>query len=651
MEAVRRAVKDRILVDMLGGVVDETAGGWKVLVLDEFTTRVVSSTLRMSDILECNVSVVEDLMKARQPLQQAAVYFIQPSPKSIARLLEDFGGPDGKSGITRGIKQLYPAVHIFLSNKISSEALDKLKANPRLVKSLKTLKELNLEFLTVDSRTMTTEHPEAARLLLSDTADSRTVSKHVDQIVSRLGTLFTALKEFPVIRYKAARPPQPGDPPGQSTRGSLSQLLASRLYERLAGMQRAGQLPNKESCDMLVLDRTYDAVAPYIHEWSYEALAYDLVHIDGNVYRYQVETQGGGGKVEAREALLEESDELWLELRHLFIADVYSSLGERFREFQAKNRAARAAGGGGLSKAGETMSSSSIRQLIIALPQYRELLGRLALHIQLSSELKTATNARSLTDVGELEQDLVLGEKTSKDLLAFLSEHQAQMDAADKLRLLACYLATHPGKLDVAKRVQWQKTAGLSVDDMAALCGGLARLGVKVMETPAPAEASKGFFGGSKKPKPLKATRRKAGGDDEEQYALNRFQPLLAELLQELAAGRMSAEEYPYVRQPSGDPEGESARAAASARTARSGLNWARRKEGAEGASGSGAGPTGRRLVVFIIGGATRGEMRVVHQLSSQLGRDVILGSTSVDSPNAFVDLLYHLAPETAAGA
>ena len=31
------------------------------------------------------------------------------------------------------------------------------------------------------------------------------------------------------------------------------------------------------------------------------------------------------------------------------------------------------------------------------------------------------------------------------------------MDVYDKLRLLACYLATHPAKLDVTKRMQWQK--------------------------------------------------------------------------------------------------------------------------------------------------------------------------------------------------
>ncbi|GIL60067.1 hypothetical protein Vafri_14734 [Volvox africanus] len=464
------------------------------------------------------------------------------------------------------------------------------------------------------------------------------MKKQLDAIVSRLATLFTSLKEFPVIRYKAAQPSQPGDPPGQDVRASFPQLLAQRLWDRLSGLQRAGQLPNKETCDMLVLDRSYDPVAPFIHEWSYEAIAYDLLRIEGNVYRYQVESQGSG-KSEPREALLEESDDLWMELRHMFIADVYTMLHDRFKDFQNKNKAAKAVGGG-LGKSTDSMSATSIRQLIIALPQYREVLGRLALHIQLSSELRTSTNNHNLTDVGELEQDVVLGEKTSKDLLAFLTEHQSKMDPSVKVRLLACYLATHPGKLDYAKRQQWQKTAGLTGEDMAALCEGLGRLGVRVMDTPTPSEGSKSFFGGKKK-NAVKATRKKRGGEDE--YALNRFQPLLHDIVSDMAAGRMSAEEFPYVRPPSSESESESAKLAASARTARSGLNWARRNQ--EGAGGSAAGPSGRRLVVFIIGGATRGEMRVAHQLAQQLDRDVILGSTSVDVPNTFVDLLYSIAP------
>lgn len=49
--------------------------------------------------------------------------------------------------------------------------------------------------------------------------------------------------------------------------------------------QAAGQLPAKDSCDLLVLDRSFDAVAPFMFEFTYEALVYDLVPVQGNIVK------------------------------------------------------------------------------------------------------------------------------------------------------------------------------------------------------------------------------------------------------------------------------------------------------------------------------------------------------------------------------
>lgn len=51
-EGCRKVVHDRVLNEMLGGIQDSTGGGWKVLVLDSTTTRILSAAMRMSDILE-----------------------------------------------------------------------------------------------------------------------------------------------------------------------------------------------------------------------------------------------------------------------------------------------------------------------------------------------------------------------------------------------------------------------------------------------------------------------------------------------------------------------------------------------------------------------------------------------------------------------
>ena len=64
--------------------------------------------------------------------------------------------------------------------------------------------------------------------------------------------------------------------------------------------------------------RGYDPVAPVIHEFTYEAMAYDLLRdIDARngTFKYTAET--GTGK-ETKEHILGDKDELWTSLRHKF---------------------------------------------------------------------------------------------------------------------------------------------------------------------------------------------------------------------------------------------------------------------------------------------------------------------------------------------
>ena len=45
----------------------------------------------------------------------------------------------------------------------------------------------------------------------------------------------------------------------------------------------------------------------------------------------------------------------------------------------------------------------------------------------------------------------------------------------------------------------------------------------------------------------------------------------------------------------------------------------------------------GKRVIVFVVGGITHSEMRVAHNLSKKLGRDIVIGGTSLDSPKDFL--------------
>ena len=58
-----------------------------------------------------------------------------------------------------------------------------------------------------------------------------------------------------------------------------------------------------------------------------------------------------------------------------------------------------------------------------------------------------------------------------------------------------------------------------------------------------------------------------------------------------------------------------------------------------------------RRLIIFVVGGVTRGETREAHVLSEQLGREVLIGGTEVFTPEGFMRELAKLGGGGSPGA
>ena len=159
--------------------------------------------------------------------------------------------------------------------------------------------QVGLEYLLVDSRTFITNEDAALRTFFGAAVDSSTSYRaEIEVLTARLATVFTTLREMPAIRFRAAAPPGEEFPPGLESRLLVAQRLAVELHERLVALQRSGQLPERETCELILTDRGFDPVAPVIHEWTYEAMTYDLLAdsaaLKDNVFVYDAETQGGG---------------------------------------------------------------------------------------------------------------------------------------------------------------------------------------------------------------------------------------------------------------------------------------------------------------------------------------------------------------------
>ena len=115
--SLKDLVRDQIINQVIKPV--QPANGWKVLVVDRVALRMISACCRMFDITECGVTIVEDLLKSRQPMPNfEVIYLCMPDAKvsllcrcvhrspsqNISLILKDFS--DSR-------KPRYKAAHVY----------------------------------------------------------------------------------------------------------------------------------------------------------------------------------------------------------------------------------------------------------------------------------------------------------------------------------------------------------------------------------------------------------------------------------------------------------------------------------------------------------------------------------------------------------
>ncbi|ONK80041.1 uncharacterized protein A4U43_C01F13140 [Asparagus officinalis] len=608
--------------------------------MDKLTVKVMSYSCKMADITDEGVSLVEDLFKRRQPMPAMdAIYFIQPSKENVIMFLSDMSGRC----------PLYRKAYVFFSSPIPKELVAHIKMDTSVIPRIGALGEMNLEYFAIDSQGFITDHDMALGELFGENAEkSRNYNALLTTMATRIATVFASLKEFPYVRYRAAKSTSDA-----SSVASLHDLVPSKLATEVWNCiskykTTIPQFPPKETCELLIVDRSIDQIAPVIHEWTYDAMCHDLLDMDGNKYIYEVQSKSGSAR-EQKEVLLEDHDPLWLELRHAHIADASERLSDRMTNFVSKNKAAQ------LQQRGGEMSTRDLQKMVQALPQYSEQMEKISLHVEIAGKINQLIRDLELRDIGQLEQDLVFGDAGAKEVINFLRTKQ-DVSPENKLRLLMIYAAVYPEKFEGDKGVKLMQLAKLSPDDMNTV-SNMKYLGGLDSKKASGGGFSLKFDGQKKK----HAARKERS--EEEEWALSRFYPMIEELIEKLSKGELSKNEYPCMNEPSSPaPATSSSSPAQSAQASsirsssapahsmrsRRTANWAKPRNSDDGCSSDSVlkhavadfRKMGQRIFVFIIGGATRSELRAVHKLTNKLNREVVLGSSSLDDPPQFITKL-----------
>ncbi|CAD5188647.1 unnamed protein product [Musa acuminata subsp. malaccensis] len=637
----RQISRDRLLYEMLRSTkVKDSKSTWKVLIMDKITVKVMSYSCKMADITEEGVSLVEDLYKRRQPLPSMdAIYFIQPTKENVVRFLADMSGRS----------PLYRKAFVFFSSPVNKELVTLIKKDASVLPRIGALSEMNLEYFAIDSQGFVTDHERALEELFGENAEgSHKYNACLNTMAIRVATVLASLREFPNVRYRAAKSSL--DVSMLTTlRDLVPTKLAAAVWNYLAKYKATiPDFPQRETCELLIVDRSIDQIAPIIHEWTYDAMCHDLLNMDGNKYTHEVSLSfKTGSTTEKKEVLLEDHDPIWLELRDAHIADASERLHEKMTNFITKNKAAQIHHS---SRDGGELSTRDLQKMVQALPQYSEQIDKLSLHVEIAGKINRVIREQGLREVGQLEQDLVFGDAGTKELINFLRTKQ-DVSRENKLRLMMLYASIYPEKFEGEKGSKLMELAQLSSDDMIAV-NNMRYLGGSDTKK----ASGSGFslkFDISKKKHAVRKER-----NSEETWQLSRFYPLIEELLEKLSNGNLPKDEYPCMNDPSptfhGTSQNTSVRtthaqpAQAHSVRSRPTATWARPRNSDDGYSSdsilrhssSDLRKMGQRIFIFIIGGATRSELRVVHKLTSKLNREIILGSSSLDDPPQFITKL-----------
>ncbi|KAG4403891.1 hypothetical protein GLYMA_01G212200v4 [Glycine max] len=620
----------------------------KVLIMDKLTVKIMSHLCKMTDINGEGVSLGEDLYKQRQPLPTwDAIYFIQPTRENVIMFLSDMSGRT----------PLYRKAFVFFSSAISKELVMDIKKDMEVLTRLGALREMNLEYFPIDSQGFITNNERALEELFGDEENNHKGVTCLNVMAKRIATVFASLREFPSVRFRAAKSL---DATTMTTfQDLIPTKLAAGIWDCLVKYKKSiPNFPQTETCELLILDRSIDQIAPVIHEWTYDAMCHDLLNMEGNKYVHEVPGKSGG-PAERKEVLLEDHDPVWLELRHAHIADASERLHEKMTNFISKNKAAQIQHG---SNSSSEMSTRDIQTIVQALPQYSEQIDKLSLHVEIAGKINRIIRESGLRELGQLEQDLVFGDATTKDVIKFFTMKE-DITHENKLRLLMILASVYPEKFEGEKGQNLMRLAKLTEEDMN-IVPNFRMLGGQ----PVTKKSLTAAFGLKFDIHKKKHAARKERPGEEEKWQLSRFYPIIEEslydvlvcdewmfiqeLLEKLMKNELSKEDYPCLNDPSpsyqgspfSGPVNQNPHSMRSRRTP----TWARPQGSEDGYSSdsvlrhasSDFRRMGQRIFLFIVGGATRSELRVCHKLTEKLKREIILGSSSIDDPSQFITKL-----------
>ncbi|TGO61060.1 hypothetical protein BCON_0030g00180 [Botryotinia convoluta] len=587
---------------ILDAIKSITRGDWKVLVIDEATKKIVFSVLKEDDILNENIANVETLESRREMNPgMDAIYLLSPEPHVVDCLLADFERRRYRKSFLVWVALLDPTMRRRIDS--SRQAQEQLAG----------WETLSIDYYPRESHLITFRDPWSFPILFHP-ACAPLVRDHMQLLAQKITGICVSLGESPKIRYY-----RPKNPTHEAA--VLCSHLARFVQEELDAYQQYNpSFPpqsNRPQGVLLITDRSMDTLAPILHEFTYQAMAHDLLPIkDHEKVTYTTVLNEGTAQEEEKEMEITEKDKIWVENRHQHMSKTIQKLMSDFKKFIADNPHF-------ANQDAENVNISQIKDMLAGLPQFQEMKEAYSLHLNMAQECMNIFQHHELPEIALAEQTLATGldedYRKPKEMgaqVVRLLDNPA-VAPKERLRLIILYVIFRDGLImeDLERLLHH---SGLPLSEMNEILN-LELLGVhttkKLTDSKTKAVPTPLF-----PPKPTPTVIN-------EELALSRYETNLQRCLEEITKGTLDPNIFPYTRPPTDPSEEMALQSQASLRSAKP--TWAR---------GRSTTPDNmQRIIVFMAGGATYSEARACYEISKDCNKDVFLATSHMLNPNLFL--------------
>ncbi|KAK3487759.1 Sec1-like protein [Neurospora hispaniola] len=577
---------------------------WRILIVDDVSKKIIESSVKEDDILNVNIANIQEIEEPRDENSgMDAIYILSPRPHIVECLILDLA------------KGRYRNSTVLWTGILGRELRARLASAPQKIDS----RPLLVDFFPRESHLVSFKDPYSFPILYNPSCEA-VAMPHLDALAQKIAAVCITLGEYPKIRFFA---PRNSEYRASALCGRLAALVQDELD---AYKQFKGDFPPQTTRPqgyLLIADRSMDLMAPLVHEFTYQAMAHDLLPIkEGDKVTFHMTVNEGTPEAEEKDMELSDKDKVWVENRHRHMKDTIEKLMSDFQNFIKQNP-------NFTNQNQDTTSLNAIRDMLAGLPQFQEMKEAYSLHLTMAQESMNIFQRRKLPDVASVEQTLATGldedYKKPKDILeqmVRLLDDEA-ITWVERLRLIAIYVLYRDGVIidDIDRLLNH---AALQPAEKVKITN-LQHLGAR------PTRKLKE----ERKPHPPLFPRTQVKNPADEDNFLSRFEPAVKHMLEDLFSNCLDPAIFPFTRPPTDGGAADAAMTTGgSLRSAAPRWASANRRQV----------ENRQRVIVFMAGGATYSEARICYEESEKRNRDIYLVTSHMLTPQLYLRQLEDLS-------